>query len=146
MVAYVAASEKFEKKMTIQESNAAASKSKYPKRHMHMRDSYEFTTVELQLCKDPAVCNLYKVRQLERSLVKKASPKPYVSHQKKARSGSVLISLMFPHFGLELILAVLDEDFLETHKVVLVTVDNKPLEEYNKEYVKVCVTQAKYVH
>ena len=135
---YVTALEQFEKRTTIQKSNTAASKSKYPKRHIC--GGYQFSTVDLHLRRDPTVCTLYEVRQKKEVVVKRASLKPYVARQKKARPSSVVISLLFPCSALELILVALDEEFLETHQIVSVTIDNKPLKEYNKEYVKVCVS------
>ena len=134
---YVTALEQFEKRTTIQKSNTAASKSKYPKRHIC--GGYQFSTVDLHLRRDPTVCTLYEVRQKKELLVKRASLKPYVVRQKKARPGSVVISLVFPCSTLELILTALDEEFLEIHQIVSVIIDRKPMKEYSKEYVKVCV-------
>lgn len=133
---YVVALEQFEKKTTIQESDTAASNSKYPERHIY--PGCEFSTVDLQLPRDPAVCTLYEVRQQIESLVKSSCLMPYVLLNKKAKSGSVMVTLFLPCAALELIVSTLYIEFLKTHQIILAIIDKKPLKEYNEEYVKVC--------
>ena len=146
MSEYVAALEHFEKKTTIQESESAGSNNRRRKRSLH--DGYEFSTVDIQLRKDPKVCTLYEARQEEESVAKRACLEPYVMRQRKVSCHSVVIGLVCSRSALELIFVALDEEFLETHQISSVTIDNKPLKEYSKEYVKVCavVRSSWYVH
>ena len=137
MSEYVENLEEFEKKTTIQESESVASRNRHRKRPVH--DGYEFSTVNIQLHKNPKVCTLYEARQAAESVAKKACLEPYVMRQRKVSCHSVQISLVFPRSALELILVALDEEFLETHQIISVTIDNKPHEEYTEDYVKVCV-------
>lgn len=132
---YVEALERFEKETTIQDNSTAASESRYPKGHVC--GGYVFSTVNLQLPKDPAVCTLYEVRQLSERLQKSACLMPYVL-KKEAQPGSVIVTLVFPRTALELIIPALYREFPSTHQAVTVTIDKKLLKEYNEEYVKVC--------
>ena len=143
MSEYVAALEQFEKGTTIQESNTASSSSRYPRRNINqILFGYldNFSTVDLQLHRDPAVYTLYDARQLEESIAKRTCLEPYAVRLKRVCPSSVAITLMCPRVALELILGALEKDFLETHQIVSVTIDEKPLEEYSEEYVKVCAT------
>ena len=143
MSEYVAALEQFEKRTTIQESNTASSSNRYPRRNINeipFEYLYDFSTVDLQLHRDPAVYTLYNARQLEESLAKRACLEPYAVRLQRVRPSSVAITLMCPRVALELILEALEKDFLETHQIVSVTIDEKPLEEYSEEHVKVCAT------
>ena len=136
MSEYVAALVTFEQRTTIQQSNAAASDSRYPKQYVY--GGYEFSMVDLKLRRDPAVCTLYEARELAESIAKRSCLEPYVVRQKKAFSGSVVVCLLFPCSALEVIIPRLDQQFLETHQIILVIIDQKPVEEYSEEYVKVC--------
>ena len=138
MSEYVAALEDFEQCTTIQQSNTASSDSRYLRRSVYR--NYDFSTVDLQLQRDPAVFTLYKARQLEESVAKRACLEPYAVRLQRVRPSSVTITLRCPRVALELILEALQKDFLEAHQIVSVTIDYKPLEEYSEEYVKVCAT------
>ena len=140
MSEYVAALEQFEKGTTIQESNTASSSSRYRKRKLDESYLYNFSTVDLQLHRDPAVDTLYDARQLKESITKRACLEPYAVLIQGVRPSSAAITLMCPRVALEIILEALEKDFLETHQIVSVTIDRKPLEEYSEEYVKVCAT------
>lgn len=137
MSEYVAALEHFEKKTTIQENNAAASDSRYPRRFVY--GGYEFSTVELKLRSNPTVCTLYEARELAEFVAKQSCLEPYVVRQEKALSGSVVVGLVVPHYALELIIPGMDRQFMETHRIKSVTINGKPLEKYSEEYVKVCM-------
>ena len=141
MSEYVSALEQFEKKTTIQESTSSNSRHRKRKRdESTFTYLYNFSTVDLQLQRDPAVYTLYEARQLEESVSKRACLEPYTVLLQRVRQSSVTITLMCPRVALELILEALEKDFLETHQIVSVTIDRKPLEEYSEEYVKVCAT------
>ena len=142
MSEYIAALKQFEKETTILESNTAKSISTCPRRNIEYVDrvEYNFSRVDLQLPRDPAVCTLYEARQLGESVAKRSCLESYAVRLQKVCPSSVAITLMFPCTALELILEALEKDFLETQKIVSVTIDWKRLEKYNKEYVKVCAT------
>ena len=141
---YVATLEQFERKTTIQESSTSS--GRHPKRRRIVYDEFDlqyhchFSTVDLQLHRDSAVYTLYEARQLEESVAKRSCLEPYAVRLQKVRPSSVAITLMCPCIALELILEALEKDFLETHQIMSVIIDEKPLEEYSEEYVKVCAT------
>ena len=127
---YVAALERFEKGTTIQDFSRAKPGD---------RDApYDFSKAVLQLNKDPSKCTLYEVRQLVESLATSACLDQYVMFLSGHFSGSVIIKLAFPRVALDLIISALNKAFQETHQIVSVAIDEKPLEEYSEEYVKVC--------
>ena len=129
---YVAALERFEKGTTIQDFSRAKPGD---------RDApYDFSKAVLQLNKDPSKCTLYEVRQLVESLAMSACLDQYVMFLSGHSSRSVIIELAFPQVALDLIISALNKAFRETHQIVSVTIDWKPLEEYSEEYVKVCAT------
>lgn len=137
---YVADLEQFEKRTTIQESNTAAPNSSFSMMH----GDYNSSTMELQLPRDPKTCTLYEARQVKESVAKRACLAPYVVHMPTIRSNSVTITLMCPRVVLELIVLALDREFLETHQIISVIIDKKPLEEYNEDYVKVRTSNSRH--
>ena len=129
---YVAALERFEKGTTIQDFSRAKPGD---------RDApYDFSKAVLQLNKDPSKCTLYEVRQLVESLATSACLDQYVMFLSGHSCGSVIIKLAFPRVALDLIISALNKAFQETHQIVSVAIDEKPLEEYSEEHVKVCAT------
>ena len=139
---YVEALEQFEKETTILESNTAESSWRYPKRKWQdkpwMFSGLNHSTVDLQVPSNPALYTIHDARQLEESLAKRACLELYALRLQNMRPSSVTITLICPRVALELILEALEGDFLQTHQIVAVTIDEKPLEEYSEEYVKVC--------
>ena len=85
------------------------------------------------------MCTLYEAQQLVECLTKRSCLEPYAVRLKKIRSSSVAITLACSPVALELLILALDRDFLKSHQIVSVMIDDKPLEEYSGEYVKVCV-------
>ena len=129
---YVAALKRFEKRTTIQHFSRAKPGD---------RDApYNFSEAVLQLNKDPSKCTLYEVRKLVESLATSAYLEQYVMFLSGHFSGSVIVKLAFPRVVLDLIISALNKAFRETHQIVSVTIDRKPLEEYSEEHVKVCAT------
>ena len=136
---YVAALEEFESVTTIQDNDIAVSDSEYPERHINKLDDCKFSTVALQINKDPAVCFLYQARKLKSSVEKRAFLEPYTVRYKKVCSGSLVATLVVPSVALELVVCAMDREFMETNQIISVTIDGKLLKEYSEEYVKVCV-------
>lgn len=137
MKEYVAALTKFEKGTTIQEFTSA---------RLHGRDAPDFySKIVLQVDLDPAVCTLHEVRQLAESLRKRSCLETYADFLKNVCLSSVVIELACPSSALELVISALDRDFLDTHKIVSVTIDWKPLEEYSDECVKVGASMDMYL-
>ena len=132
MEKYVAALKRFEKRTTIQHFSLAKPGD---------RDAPDdFSKTVLQLKKDPSKCTLYKVRKLVESLATSAYLEQYVMFLSGHFSGSVIVKLAFPRVVLDLIISALNKAFRDTHQIVSVTIDRKPLEEYSEEHVKVCAT------
>ena len=128
---YVVALERFEKETTIQDFSRAKPGD---------RDApYDFSRAVLQLNKDPSKCTLYEVRQLVESLATSMCLDQYVMFLSGHSIGSVIIKLAFPRVVLDLIISALNKAFWETHQIVSVTIDKKPVEEYSEEHVKVHV-------
>jgi len=130
MKEYVEALEMFERKTTIQDFSLAKPGAR------GAPDSFSEAVLELNV--DPSKCTLYEARQFVESLTTKLHLNQYVLFLSQIFSGSVIIKLAFPHAVLELIVPALDKEFQETHQIVSVTIDKKPLNEYTEEYMKVC--------
>lgn len=128
---YMATLEKFERGTTILDFCQA--------KRGHRDIPYNFSRIVLRLHKDPSQCTLYEIRQLVASMSESSSLDPYAMLLEEVSTSSVSVKIAFPRVALEVIIPALDSHFLETHHVVSVIVDEKPLEEYNEEYVKVCI-------
>ena len=126
---YASQLEDYEKRTTVKDFEDAVQDKKY--------FPYDFSEAVFVVDKDPAVCTLYEIRQIVESQAHQSSLKPYTFLVKKARGNSVLITLAFPRDAIELLVPGLDEQFLSTHNIVSVTIDEKPLQIYSKEYLMV---------
>jgi len=123
---YVVALEQFEKGTTIQDFCRAKPGD---------RDApYNFSQAVLQLNKDPSKCTLYEIRQFVESLATSMCLDQYVMFLSGYSIGSVMIKLAFPQVVLDLIISALNKAIRETHQIVSVTIDEKPVEEYSKGY------------
>ena len=129
MGVYVAELEQFEKKTTVKDFIAATSGYQYI--------PYDFSRAVLRLQKDASECTLYEIRQLKESMRKRSSLNAYTILLEGVHASSVLITLAFPIDVLGMISSAINSDFLKANKVMSITIDEKPLEEYNAEYLKV---------
>ena len=126
---YVAELEQFEKKTTVKDFIAATSGYQYI--------PYDFSRAVLRLQKDASKCTLYEIRQLKESMRKRASLNAYTLLLEGIHASSVVITLAFPIDVLGMITSAMNSDFLKANQVISSTIDEKPLEEYDAEYLKV---------
>ena len=128
MKVYTAELEEFEKRTTVKDFENATGIKKTP---------YGYSKAVLEVCTDPSQCTLYQLRQIVMSLAQKSSLQCYVPLVNGVHSNSVLITLAFPRDAIELLMPALDRRFLSTHNISSVTIDEKSLQTYSKEYLMV---------
>ena len=136
MKIYTAELEKFEKRTTVKDFEDATGEKNTP---------YDYSEVIFEVRTDPSQCTLYQMRQIVMSLAHKSSLQCYAALVKGTRSNSVLITLAFPRDAIELLVPALDRRFLSTHNISSVTIDEKPLQTYSKEYLMVYYILHRYV-
>ena len=90
------------------------------------------------ICTDlpPTVCTLYKVRQIREAIADEAALEPYAHLQLAVHASAVTIVLAFPQHALSLVAQAMTTDFLSTHNIELVFINEKPLQPYMKEVSK----------
>ena len=132
MSKYMAELEQFEKATTIQHfCNAVESWDR------HWNCPLNFSKAVLKLQKDAAECTLYDLRKLKEAIASESSVKECALFFRDVHASAVVMEIALPKDALEPILAALDPAFLEQHQIASVTIDKKPLGEYDKEYLKV---------
>ena len=128
MTTYVVELEEFEKATTILLFRSATK---------HWEHPYYFSKAVIMLQKDASECTLYDIRKLKEDLASKSSLNEAAIYYDDVHASLVVIEIVFPQDALELILPVMDAAFLEQHHIISVTIDERPLEEYDENYVKV---------
>ena len=139
---YVAELEQFEKATTIQLFNS-------PILFMQIRNwkhPYAFSRAVMMLQKDASECTLYDIRKLKEELTSKSSLNKGTIYNGDVRTSSVAVEVAFPEDALELIAPALDAAFLKQHHIISVTLDGKPLEEYDEDYIKVSYCVLNILH
>ena len=126
---YLEELEQFERTTTIQVFRSAVKRWKHP---------YNFSKATIILEKDAAECTLYDIRQLKEDLARESSLDEGAIYYDDVHASSVVVTVAFPQDALELILPALDAAFLKRHRITSVTIDDKPLEEFDEDYLKVC--------
>ena len=131
METYISSLETFEKRTTIQDyEDATGEKIKVPQHFIE-------ATFEVQGYKDPAEYTLYEVRQIAESIAQQSSLEPYVPMIKKARRGSLVITIALPRPALDLLQQVLYKEFLATLNIVSVRIRTNEMRILCKECLKV---------
>ena len=116
MERYIFSLETFEKQTTIKDyEDATGERKKVPW-------SFTEAAFEVEVCKDAANYTLYEVRQIVESLAQQSTLEPYVPMIKKARIGSLVITIALPPPALELLQQALYKEFLDTLNIVSVTI------------------------
>ena len=116
MERYISSLETFEKQTTIKDyEDATGERKKVPW-------GYSEAAFEVQGVKNPSEYTLYEVRQIIQSLAQQSTLEPYVPMIKKARIGSLVITIALPPPALELLQQALYKEFLDTLNIVSVTV------------------------
>ena len=113
MKRYISRLVKFEKRTTIQDYEDATGKK------IEVPQGFFEAAFEV---KDPSEYTLYEVRQIIQSLAQQSTLEPYVPMLKKARIGSLVITIALPPPALELLQQALYKEFLDTLNIVSVTI------------------------
>ena len=133
MAKYLVELEHFERATTIQLFRSAMKPWKHPD---------HFSKAIIMLRKDATECTLYDVRKLKEDLARKSSLNEGAIYYHDVHASLVVVEIVFPRDVLELIPPAMDTVFLEQHQIISASIDGKPLEEYNDDYVKVTVNSA----
>ena len=80
---------------------------------------------------------MYDIRQLKEDLARKSSLNECAIYYDDVHASFIVVEVVFPRDALELLSPAMDTAFLEQHQIISVTIDKKPLEEYNEDYLKV---------
>ena len=89
--------------------------------------SLAFTRMTVKINKPPSVCTLHEIRKMNEALAEKASLQSYGMYIESVSESSVLIVLRFPPSCVGWILAAMTPDFMTTHLLTDVVVDEKQL-------------------
>lgn len=124
MKKYISELEIFEKATTVHEVQSTRSRQNVPNGSK---------TVVLCADIDPKVCSLYTVRKMTEAIADEAALEPYTHIQLAVYPSSVTVVLGFPESTLTLVARSMTTEFLKTHRIVSVSINEKTLEVYNKE-------------
>ena len=116
MERYISSLETFEKQTTIKDYEDATGERKEVPWH------FIEAAFEVQGVKNRSEYTLYEVRQIVQSLAQQSTLEPYIPMIKKARIGSLVITIALPCPALELLQQALYKEFLDTLNIVSVTI------------------------
>ena len=127
MNSYILELEEFEKKTTVHDAQNIIHRGKIPNE-----------SKPVMVCTDlpPTVCTLYKVRQIREAIAAEAALEPYAHLQLAVHASAVTIVLAFPQHALSLVAQAMTTDFVSTHNIESVFVNEKTLQSYMKEVSK----------
>ena len=109
MVRYIAELELFEKKTSVQDFDSAFQDNR-------VLPAY-FKTVTITQAKDPAEYSLHDARQLRNEVVNRSTLQEYTVYLQGVRCNSVEIILAYPPDAHTELMAVFNEEFMETHNI-----------------------------
>ena len=89
--------------------------------------SLAFTRMTVKINKPPSVCTLHEIRMFKEDLTEGASLHSYGMYIESVSESSVLVVLRFPPSCVGWILAAMTPDFMTTHLLTDVVVDEKQL-------------------
>ena len=127
MNSYILELEEFEKKTTVHDAQNIIHRRKIPK-------GTKRVVISTRL--PPTVCTLYNVRQVREAIADEAALEPYSHLQLDVHSSVVTIVLAFPQHALSLVAQAMTADFLLTHDIESVSINEKPLQSYIEEVSK----------
>ena len=127
MASYILELEEYETKTTVHDAQNTIRGGKIPNR---------FKPVVICTDLPPTVCTLYKVRQIREAIADEAALEPYAHLQLAVHASAVTIVLAFPQHALSLVAHAMTADFLSTHNIESVSINEKPLQSYMKEVSK----------
>ena len=125
---YVADLHRFEKATSVQTFKSVKKNWEHPPK---------LKKAILTLGKDEAELTLYEIRQLIEDIANEAAIEAYAVYPNGICCSAVVLTLAFPHDGLELFASALSPKFLAKQQITSVVIDGLPLEKYTQEYVKV---------
>ena len=127
MNSYILELEEFEKKTTVHDAQNIIHRGKIPS-----------GSKPVMVCTDlpPTVCTLHKVRQIREAIAAEAALEPYAHLQLAVHASAVTIVLAFPQHALSLVAQAMTADFLSTHNIESVFINEKILQSYMKEVSK----------
>ena len=137
MKRYISSLETYEKRTTIQDYEDATGKRK------EVPQGFFEAVFEVQEFKDPSEYTLYDVRQFAEILAQQSSLEPYVHILKKARIGSLVITIALPPPALDLLQQALYKEFLDTHNIVSVRIENL---QFNITFCRRCLKVTTTMH
>ena len=89
--------------------------------------SLAFTRMTMKINKPASVCTLHEIRKMKEALVEKASLQSYGMYIESMSESSVLLVLGFPPSCVGWVLAAMTPEFMDTHLLSDVTVDQQQL-------------------
>ena len=119
MTEYLHSLERFEKATTVDVFLVAISARKSL--------SLAFTRMTVKINNPPSVCTLHEIRMFKEDLAERASLHSYGMYIESVSESSVRVVLRFPPSCVRWILAALTPDFMTTHLLTDVVVDEKQL-------------------
>ena len=127
MASYILELEEFEKSTTVDNVQGTFYNKTVPN---------GFKPVEIHTRRSPTVCTLHEVRQIRKANAVAAALEPYSVIQLDVHASFVTIVLAFPQHALSLVAQAMTADFLSTHNIESVSINEKPLQSYMKEVSK----------
>ena len=95
-----------------------------------MKPPLEFRNVQIRTGIDSTVCTLFGVRKMGEAI---AALEPYTHLLVALHASLVTITLAFPSTALELVLPIMNMQFLNIHNILSVSIDSKPMEVHVKQ-------------
>ena len=127
MNSYILELEEFEKTTTVHDAQDIKHRERIP-------NGTKRVVIRTRL--PPTVCTLYNVRQVREAIADEAALEPYSHLQLDVHASAVTIVLAFPQLALSLVAQAMMADFLSTHNIESVSMDEKSLQSYMKEVSK----------
>ena len=119
MNSYILELEEFEKKTTVHDAQSTIYARKIPN-----------GSKPVVICTDlpPTVCTLHQVRQIREAIANEVALEPYSHLQLAVHASAVTIVLSFPELSLSLVAQAMTPDFLMTHNIESVFINQKKLQ------------------
>ena len=127
MNSYILELEEFEKTTTVHDAQNIEHRETIP-------NGTKRVVIRTRL--PPTVCTLYNVRQVREAIADEAALEPYAHLQLDVHASAVTIVLAFPQHALSLVAQAMTADFLSTHNIESVSINEKPLQSYIEEVSK----------
>ena len=127
MNSYILELEEFEKTTTVHDAQDIIHRERIP-------NGTRCVVIRTRL--PPTVCTLYNVRQVREAIADEAALEPYAHLQLDVHASAVTIVLAFPQLALSLVAQTMTANFLMTHDIESVSINEQPLQSYMEEVSK----------